>query len=197
VACSGVYFTFTFTFADALVTLSAELGSLYLYSIIFHIITILYYHYLLEEIHSSRRTVYPLWSYGRFLGKEKPTLRNAIYCKLRCGQMLIQTIMWLILQSQFMLIHKWNCFRIGWNSPWQRTYGIGLYSTRPCPCQIHTNIVVTYENIQQDALYRLIYCYWLVFHLGHQPVTIWVNTTRYCKYSQLLLMMGENIARNM
>ena len=25
----------------------------------------------------------------------------------------------------------------------------------------------------------------------------WVNTTRYCKYSQVLLMMGENIARNM
>ena len=24
-----------------------------------------------------------------------------------------------------------------------------------------------------------------------------MNTTRYCKYSQLLLMMGENIARNM
>jgi len=22
----------------------------------------------------------------------------------------------------------------------------------------------------------------------------WVNTTRYCKYSQVLLMMGENIA---
>jgi len=25
----------------------------------------------------------------------------------------------------------------------------------------------------------------------------WVNTTRYCKYSQVLLMMSENIARNM
>jgi hypothetical protein len=25
----------------------------------------------------------------------------------------------------------------------------------------------------------------------------WVNITRYCKYSQVLLMMGENIARNM
>jgi len=24
-----------------------------------------------------------------------------------------------------------------------------------------------------------------------------VNTTRYCKYGQVLLMMGENIARNM
>jgi hypothetical protein len=25
----------------------------------------------------------------------------------------------------------------------------------------------------------------------------WVNTTRYCKYSQMLLMMGENMAQNM
>ena len=32
---------------------------------------------------------------------------------------------------------------------------------------------------------------------GHQLAATWVNTTRYCKYSQVLLMMGENIARNM
>jgi hypothetical protein len=31
----------------------------------------------------------------------------------------------------------------------------------------------------------------------HQPAATWVNITRYCKYSQVLLMMGENIARNM
>jgi hypothetical protein len=31
----------------------------------------------------------------------------------------------------------------------------------------------------------------------YQPAATWVNTTRYCKYSQVLLMMGENIARNM
>jgi hypothetical protein len=30
-----------------------------------------------------------------------------------------------------------------------------------------------------------------------QPAATWVNTTRYCKDSQVLLMMGENIARNM
>jgi len=30
-----------------------------------------------------------------------------------------------------------------------------------------------------------------------QPAATWVNTTRYCKYSQVLLMMGENVARNM
>jgi len=28
------------------------------------------------------------------------------------------------------------------------------------------------------------------------PAATWVNTTRYCKYSQMLLMMDENIARN-
>ena len=31
----------------------------------------------------------------------------------------------------------------------------------------------------------------------HQQATTWVNTTRYCKYSQVFLMMGEKIARNM
>src|SRR5215475_4406083 len=34
-------------------------------------------------------------------------------------------------------------------------------------------------------------------HSRHQPAATWVNTTRYCKYSQILLMMDENIARNM
>jgi hypothetical protein len=33
-------------------------------------------------------------------------------------------------------------------------------------------------------------------HPRHQSAATWVNTTRYCKYSQVLLMMGENIARN-
>jgi len=32
---------------------------------------------------------------------------------------------------------------------------------------------------------------------GWQPAATWVNTTRCCKYSQALLMMGENIARKM
>jgi len=39
--------------------------------------------------------------------------------------------------------------------------------------------------------------WWVSTHSGHQPAATWVNTTRYCKYSQVLLMMGENIARNM
>jgi hypothetical protein len=32
---------------------------------------------------------------------------------------------------------------------------------------------------------------------GCHLAATWVNTTRYCKYSRVLLMMGENIARNM
>ena len=31
----------------------------------------------------------------------------------------------------------------------------------------------------------------------HQPAATWVNTTIYCKYSLVFLMMGENVARNM
>jgi len=31
---------------------------------------------------------------------------------------------------------------------------------------------------------------------GCQPAATWVNNTRCCKYSQVLLMMDENIAQN-
>jgi hypothetical protein len=34
-------------------------------------------------------------------------------------------------------------------------------------------------------------------HPRHQPAANWMNTTRYCKYSQVFLMMDESIARNM
>jgi hypothetical protein len=40
-------------------------------------------------------------------------------------------------------------------------------------------------------------CCGLGSEMGHQPAATWVNTTRYCKYSQVLLLMGENIDRNM
>jgi hypothetical protein len=32
---------------------------------------------------------------------------------------------------------------------------------------------------------------------GCQPAAVWVNTTRYCKYSKVLLLVGVNVARNM
>jgi hypothetical protein len=37
---------------------------------------------------------------------------------------------------------------------------------------------------------------WVSTHSRHQLAATCVNTTRYCKYSQVLLMMGENIAWN-
>jgi hypothetical protein len=47
----------------------------------------------------------------------------------------------------------------------------------------------------------LLYLQYLVVFIqvaaGWQLAGTWVNTTRYCKYSQVLLTMGENIARNM
>jgi hypothetical protein len=48
------------------------------------------------------------------------------------------------------------------------------------------------NNMQQDELKTE-----FLTHPGLQPAATWVNTTRSCKYSQVLLMMGENIARNM
>jgi hypothetical protein len=39
--------------------------------------------------------------------------------------------------------------------------------------------------------------YRLVSWLSWNSVATWVNTTRYCKYSQVLPMIGKNIARNM
>jgi hypothetical protein len=64
-----------------------------------------------------------------------------------------------------------------------------------------------YENNQQDALFRLIYYSKSALHVSgdvfvhHQEhltvFTVLVNTTRYCKYSQMLLMMGKNITWNM
>ena len=41
------------------------------------------------------------------------------------------------------------------------------------------------------------WCHGWATHPRHQPAATWVNTIRYCKYRQVLLMMGENIARNM
>jgi len=35
------------------------------------------------------------------------------------------------------------------------------------------------------------------YYSRHQPAATWVNTTRYRKYSQVLLMMGKNTAQNM
>ena len=85
---------------------------------------------------------------------------------------------------------------------------------------VNVGYIYNYKNNQQGALYRLIHYSKSALHVsgnvfahhqehltvftvsgsvqpGHQPAATWVNTTRYCKYSQVRLMMGENIARNM
>ena len=65
-----------------------------------------------------------------------------------------------------------------------------------------------YENNQQDPLYRLIYYSKSAVHVSldvfaHHQEHLTVFTVsgsvhpNCCKYSQVLLMMGENIARNM
>jgi len=51
-------------------------------------------------------------------------------------------------------------------------------------------IMITLLHLQYLLLFTQVAADW-------QPVVTWVNTTRYCKYSKVLLMMGENIARNM
>jgi hypothetical protein len=40
-------------------------------------------------------------------------------------------------------------------------------------------------------------CFAVSTHPRHQPAANWVNTTRNCKYSHVLLMMGKNIALNL
>jgi hypothetical protein len=66
--------------------------------------------------------------------------------------------------------------------------------------------VLKYENNQQVAtikvnlLFIALHVSGNVFahHQKHLTVfTVSGSTTRYCKYNQVLLMMGENIARNM
>jgi hypothetical protein len=86
---------------------------------------------------------------------------------------------------------------------------------------MHRDTIMNTTNMMK--LYRLIYFFLLALHVSgdvfahHQehltvftvsgnihpgccrlePAATWVNTTRYCKYSQVLLMMGENIAQYM
>jgi hypothetical protein len=83
-----------------------------------------------------------------------------------------------------------------------------VFDTTKCTyiMKIHTLSVDVHESVHRDTimkvtnkmqLYRLIYFNLVSTHPRHQPPATWLHTTRYCKYSQVLLMMGENIARNM
>jgi hypothetical protein len=64
----------------------------------------------------------------------------------------------------------------------------------------HTIIFATDKNFGLvDIKQKRLHGYTTEFstHPRHQPAATWMNTTRYCKYSQVLLMMGKNIAQNM
>jgi len=56
-------------------------------------------------------------------------------------------------------------------------------------------------NDARSTIHQDMYLQYLVVFTqvaaGWQPSVTGVNTTRYCKYSQVLLMMGVNIVQNM
>jgi hypothetical protein len=71
---------------------------------------------------------------------------------------------------------------------------------------VHRDIIMNSTDGMQ--LYRLIYYSKSALHVSgdvfavpanpwHQPAATLVNITRCCKYSQVFLIMGENIAQNM
>jgi len=64
----------------------------------------------------------------------------------------------------------------GWCHGWVATELCGLWGVQCTPHNPHSSVAT---------------------HPWHQPAATWVNTIKYCKYSQVLLIMGENIARNM
>jgi hypothetical protein len=63
----------------------------------------------------------------------------------------------------------------GWCRKWVETEMCGLWGVQCKPHKPHSSVSI---------------------HLRHQPAATWVNTARYCKYRQVFLMIGENIAWN-
>jgi len=53
------------------------------------------------------------------------------------------------------------------------------------------------KNMFQCHFFHHKFCFAVSTHPRHQPAATWVNITRYYKHSQVLLVMGEIIARNM
>jgi hypothetical protein len=58
----------------------------------------------------------------------------------------------------------------GWCPEWVETELCRLWDVYYTPYNLHSSVLT---------------------HSGHQPAATWVNTNIYCKYSQVLLMMGE------
>ena len=65
--------------------------------------------------------------------------------------------------------------------------------------QEHLTVFTVSVSVHPSCCRLVLWMSWncIPTHPRHQPAATRVNTTRYCKYSQVFLMMGENIARNM
>jgi len=67
--------------------------------------------------------------------------------------------------------------------------------------QEHLTVFTVSGSIHPSCCWLVSWMSWNCFavstHPRHQLAAAWLNTTRYGKYSQVFLMMGENIARNM
>jgi hypothetical protein len=59
------------------------------------------------------------------------------------------------------------------------------------------NVIKTKTEITMKITNKMHLLVFTQVAAGCQPAATWVNTNRYCKYSQVLLMMDENIALNM
>jgi hypothetical protein len=55
----------------------------------------------------------------------------------------------------------------------------------------------TWLYLQYLVVFTQVAAGWCLGWVETALAATWVNSTRYCKYSQVLLMMGESIARNM
>jgi len=65
------------------------------------------------------------------------------------------------------------------------------------PSQLYMFRVTFSPIIRSTCLYLRYLIVFIQVAAGCQPAATWVNTIRYCKYRQVLLMMGKNVARNM
>ena len=64
-------------------------------------------------------------------------------------------------------------------------------------CQLYMFQAMFSPIIRSTLLYLQYLVVFTQVAASCQPAATWVNTTRYCKYSKVLLMMDKNVARNM
>jgi hypothetical protein len=112
---------------------------------------------------------------------------------------------WLYLQYLVMFTQV----AVGWCLEWVETELCGLWGVHCTLHNPHSSVQCTPHNPHSSVHctphnpHSSVHCTphnphsSISTHSRHQPTATWVNITRYCKYSQVLLMMGENITRNM